>query len=89
MGSWDGCGQLVGDGTGAPVSLRIDPSCGEQGLPSEPSWPDNTVDADVSVEILSTMLERQSRLEMTAAFLLLLASAVTEVKETSVRDNIN
>lgn len=64
FGSCAAWGQLVGEGT--DVSLRIEPSWGEQGLPSDPSWAGSMVHAEVSVEILSTMLDRQSKLEMTA-----------------------
>lgn len=57
------------------MSLRTDPSCGEHGCPSGPSGTDSAGHAGVSVEILSTMLDRQSKLD-TTAFLLFRTSAV-------------
>lgn len=63
----------MGEGTDGPVSLRMDPSWEEHGLPSDPSWTDNTGHAGVSVEILSTMLDKQSRLDTTEFLVLRLS----------------
>lgn len=67
--SWGSGVQLVGEGIWAPLSLRLTPSGGEQGLPSATvSTGGSMGHVELSVEILSTMLERQSRLETTELF---------------------
>lgn len=66
MASWGGWTHGTGDGTETPASLKIDPSWEGQGLPSDPSGIDCAGQEGVSVEILSTILDKQSRLETTA-----------------------
>lgn len=59
----------MGEGIWAPLSLRFAPSWGEQGLPSATASAGGSMGhVELSVEILSTMLERQSRLETTELF---------------------
>lgn len=59
----------MGEGIWAPLSFRLAPSWGEQGLPSATVSAGGSMGhVELSVEILSTMLERQSRLETTELF---------------------
>lgn len=59
--------QLLGEGTVLLLSLSVSPCRGEQGLPSL-STDGSRAQLGFSVEILSTMLDRQSRLETTEFF---------------------